>query len=962
MKQRKTPTSRDAHRRDDADLEGGVGDVAGVGQPAPAQHQHILADGTLLVSGDDDFKYSEGLTSEEAERLLQCFGKNELPEKVVPKWYVFLQILCEPMPLMIWLAAIIEAILFKWMDMSILLGIQMANASIAFYETTKAGDAVAALKASLKPEATVNRNGIWKKVDASLIVPGDKVLLATGSAVPADCRINDGRIEVDQSALTGEALPVAKYRGDRCQMGSTVVRGEVEGTVEFTGKNTSYGKTVSMLQIDAEPSNLQNMLMDIMIVLVVVSLTLCSVVYLHLAHITSVVEALSFTVVLMVASIPLAIEIVTTTTLALGSKELSSHGAIVTRLSAIEDMAGMAILCSDKTGTLTLNRMEIQQDTRVYCKGETMKSILYYAAMAAKWREPPRDAIDKLVLNALTSVDLDSLDSLVEQVDFLPFDPMVKRTEAKLRELSSGRIFQASKGAPHIILKLVENNSEITRKVEKDVQALGERGIRSLAVARTNETGAWVFLGLLTFLDPPRTDTLKTIQDARRFGVGVKMVTGDHLLIAKETAKRLQMGDDILAADGLPSLDPVTKQKPANLAQEFGDHILAADGFAEVFPEHKYLIVECLREMGYKTGMTGDGVNDAPALKRADVGIAVSGSTDAARAAADIVLTEPGLSTIIHGIVIARCIFERIRNFITYRIAATLQLLLFFFIAIFAFRPSDYEPEDQDDHNWPSFFHMPVIMLMLITLLNDGTLIAIGYDNVVPQDTPTVWNLRVLFTVGTVLASVACISSLLLLKMSLESWQEGSFYQVIGLGGISYGQITTSIFLKVAVSDFLTLFSARAGELWFWSSRPANVLLIAAALALSTSTLLACVWPMSRPDGIPTLGLQRRPPHILPLYIWIYCIVWWIVQVSPLIAMNPRCAKISELTPSPPRVFQDAAKVLTYRFLKRFNVFGYNDTGVVPGKSHCADKFAGCADRPMFALGAIEEGLAKKGE
>ena len=873
MKQRKTGG---ASRRDADDLEAGVGDIAS---------DHALdgsnGDANGANSADDgNFKYSEhGLRLEEVEMLLQKYGKNELPEKVVPKWYVFLTILCEPMPLMIWLAAIIEAILFKWMDMTILLGIQLANASIAFYETSKAGDAVAALKASLKPEATVYRDSKWKRIDASMLVPGDKVLLGTGSAIPADCRINEGRIEIDQSALTGEALPVTKYKGDRCQMGSTVVRGDVEGTVEFTGRNTSYGKTVSMLQTDAEPSNLQNMLMDIMIVLVVVSLTLCSVVYLHLAHITSVVEALSFTVVLMVASIPLAIEIVTTTTLALGSKELSSHGAIVTRLSAIEDMAGMAILCSDKTGTLTLNKMEIQQDTRIYCKGETIKSILYYAAMAAKWREPPRDAIDTLILNTLTAVDLDSLDNFVEQVDFLPFDPMIKRTESKLRDRRSGSIFQTSKGAPHIILKLIGNSPEIAHKVEMDVKALGERGIRSLAVARTNETGAWVMLGLLTFLDPPRPDTLKTIEDARRFGVAVKMITGDNLLIAKETAKRLNMGDDILAAEGLPTLDPITRLKPANLSADFGDHILVADGFAEVFPEHKYLIVECLREMGYKTGMTGDGVNDAPALKRADVGVAVHGSTDAARAAADIVLTEPGLSTIIHGIVIARCIFERIRNFITYRIAATLQLLLFFFIAIFAFRPSDYEPEDQDDHNWPSFFHMPVIMLMLITLLNDGTLIAIGYDNVVPQDTPTVWNLRVLFTVGTVLASVACISSLLLLKISLESWQEGSFYQLIGLGGISYGQITTSIFLKVAVSDFLTLFSARAGENWFWSSRPAPVLIGAAALALSMSTLLACVWPMSRPDGIPTLGLERRGPHILPVYIWIYCIVWWIIQV-----------------------------------------------------------------------------------
>ena len=276
----------------------------------------------------DNFVFSyTGLTSDEAKMLLAQYGKNALPEKSVSKLYIFISLLWEPMPIMIWIAIVIEAIIAKWMDFGVLLGIQLANTSIAFYETTKAGDAIAALKSSLKPEAVVKRDGKWKSIDASLLVPGDLVLLGTGSAVPADCRINEGSIDIDQSSLTGEALPVTMYKGDSCKMGSNVVRGETEGTVEFTGADTFFGKTAQMLQGDNEPSNLQLMLMDIMIALVIVSLTLCSVVYLHLVHITSVVEALSFTVVLVVASIPLAIEIVTTTTLALGSKELSHHGA-----------------------------------------------------------------------------------------------------------------------------------------------------------------------------------------------------------------------------------------------------------------------------------------------------------------------------------------------------------------------------------------------------------------------------------------------------------------------------------------------------------------------------------------------------------------------------------------------------------------------------------------------------------
>jgi len=283
------------------------------------------------------------------------------------------------------------------------------------------------------------------------------------------------------------------------------------------------------------------------------------------------------------------------------------------------------------------------------------------------------------------------------------------------------------------------------------------------------------------------------------------MITGDHLLIAMETSRVLDMGGVIETAEHLPLLDAETKAKPDNLGRDYGDRFLAADGFAQTYPEHKYLIVEGLRELGYRVGMTGDGVNDSPALKRADVGIAVFGATDAAKAAADIVLTQPGLSTIVDGILISRRIWCRVRSFLTYRIAATLQLVCFFFIAVFAYRPNEYMPKDwehdaefMDTVEWPPFFHMPVLMLMLITLLNDGTLITIGYDYAVAPLTPPVWNMRFLFSMAFVQSFVAMISSVNLLHILLHSWDENSMMRQLGLGGISYGKITSSVYLKVS--------------------------------------------------------------------------------------------------------------------------------------------------------------------
>jgi len=859
----------------------------------------------------DPFKFNEvGLTSAEAAKLLAQYGPNVLPEKKIPKWYIFVQQLWQPMPCFIWIAILIEAAIQNWIDMSILIFIQFANATIGFYEITKAGDAVEALKKSLKPLATVRRDGKWQEISATVVVPGDMVLLASGSAIPADCRLNKGTVDVDQAALTGESLPVTFHKNDSAKMGSTVVRGETEATVEFTGIDTFFGKTASLLGGAAEVSNMQKMLVTIVIYLVILSTILCTIVLIYTSTVVPFSEALSFVVVLMVASIPMAIEIVTTTTLALGSKELTHHGAIVTRLAAIEDMAGMAILCSDKTGTLTLNQMEIQEHTPVYSKGETQYSILRYAAMAAKWHEPPRDALDRLTLGA---ADLPSLHA-IEQLDYMPFDPIVKRTEGTVKDKTTGKTFKVTKGAPHVLLKLVMagpgRDDFLAHQIEEDVTELGSRGIRAIAVAKTDENEVWRMLGMLTFLDPPRPDTKATVHNAKKFGVAVKMITGDHLLIARETSRVLEMGDAVRSADGLPLLDPVTKEKPKDLAKNFGDICLAADGFAQVFPEHKYLIVECLREVGYKVGMTGDGVNDAPALKRADVGVAVHGATDAAKAAADIVLTQPGLSTIVEGILISRRIWCRIRNFLTYRIAATLQLVTFFFIAVFAYAPNKYMPEGwesnpdfPDDKEWPPFFHMPVLMLMLITLLNDGTLITIGYDIAKPTETPPKWNLPFLFSMAAVQAGVAMISSLILLDILLRSWDHNSFLRQLGVGGISYGKVTSGIYLKVSVSDFLTLFSARAGGEWFWKVPPAKILMAGAAIALTSSTLISMFWPKSTPDGILTTGLCVNPPYELVVYIWIWSLLWWFVE--------------------------DAAKVACRYVVHKYNIFDINNTGVM---------------------------------
>jgi len=845
-----------------------------------------------------------GLTQEEAEARLFQFGRNELPDNSKSKLKIFLELIIQPMACMIWMAAAVEGAIQNWPDMSILIAINLLNSLLSFYETIKAGDAVAALKASLRPVATVKRDGQWKNIDGSEIVPGDLILLAAGSSICADARINDGQLEVDQSALTGESLPVTLVAGDPVnhpKMGSTCVKGEVEATVEHTGVHTLMGQTAALLGTGDTISNLQKILIKIILVLVACSITLSAICFAWGFHKgTPLKENLGFTVVLIVASIPLAVEIVTTTTLALGSKELSKHGAIVSRLSSIEDLAGMDMLCSDKTGTLTTNHMEMQDEAPSFMKGMGQAEIVQFAAMAAKWKEPPRDALDTLVLGA---ADIKALDAVVQD-EYIPFDPTLKRTEATVT--TAGETFKVTKGAPHVVIDLCTKTEEEHAYMEEQQLQLAQRGIRSLMIAKTNAADEWKAVGMLSFLDPARPDSRDTIAQARKMGVPVKMITGDHFLIGKEMARSLDMDGKILGPERLPLLND-DGSIPKNLVSRYGRMVKNAGGFAQVFPQHKYLIVHCLRNMGYKVGMTGDGVNDAPALKAADVGIAVSGATDAARLAADIVLTEPGLYTIIHGIRLARKIFQRIYNFLIYRIAASLQLLFFFFVAVLALSPAEFAPKEPsftgNPDDWKQEFKMPVLLLMLITLLNDGTLISIGYDNVTLSPRPCVWNLKVVFCISIILGLVACGSSLALLYAALDSWNPNGVWQKIGLHPLAYGQITTMIYLKVSVSDFLTLFSARGGEGFFFSIRPAPILVGAGAFALGLSTALACLWPKTELDNVRIEGLTLGDEKVMAAWVWVYSIIVWF--------------------------FQDLIKVLTYKFLRSTSLLGINDKTII---------------------------------
>lgn len=607
--------------------------MAGKGQAAAKQQAGISIEDAKKMEAEELFKKlqssPQGLSSAEAEKRLERFGPNEIAEKKVNPILKFLRYFWGPIPWMVEVAVVLSAAIRRWPDFFVILALLMINALVGFWQERQAENAIGLLTQRLAVVVRVLRDGKWQQMPASRLVPGDMVRVRLGDIIPADIKLIEGDyLMVDQSALTGESLPVEAREGDIVYSGSIARQGEMNGAVVATGMATYFGRTASLVQEAKTPSHFQKAVIrigDFLIIMAAVLVGITFIVALVIRH-NPFLEQLQFALVLTIAAIPVALPAVLTVTMAVGAIALAKKEAIVSKLTSIEEMAGMNLLFADKTGTITKNSISVAE---VQPFGDfKQEDVLTLATLASK--EENQDPIDDAIIARASS------DKAVKQAiatykvsNFKPFDPVKKRAEATVHKDASGS-FEVSKGAPQVILQLAKDGQGLEQQVNQYVNNYAAKGYRSLGVARSEGNDSWEYVGILALFDPPRDDSAQTIATAENMGLDLKMITGDHVAIAKEIAENVHLGTDILPASAIQDLPD---DKAAQIIEK-------SDGFAEVFPEHKFRIVDLMQKHNHIVGMTGDGVNDAPALRKADAGIAVQGATDAAKSAADLVPEE----------------------------------------------------------------------------------------------------------------------------------------------------------------------------------------------------------------------------------------------------------------------------------------------------------------------------------
>ncbi|WP_455276128.1 plasma-membrane proton-efflux P-type ATPase [[Eubacterium] cellulosolvens] len=770
----------------------------------------------------------KGLSTSDVRKRLQKFGYNEIKERKESPLIRFLRYFWGPIPWMIEAAIILSAIIHHWEDLILITALLMLNGIIGFWHEYKADNAIVLLKKKLALKAQVLRDYKWREISARELVPGDIVRVRLGNIVPADIKLISHKEEdfllIDESTLTGESMPVEKHSSDIAYSGSVVKQGEINALVITTGSKTFFGKTTQLVEEAETQSHFQKAIVKIGDYLITLAVGLVVLIFMiSLFRNESLLETLRFALVLTVAAIPVALPAVMALTLAIGATVLAQKKAIISRLVAIEELAGIDILCTDKTGTITKNELAVASLNPFNNFSED--DILLFSCLAS--REEDQDPIDNAILSKVKERDTLEKKFKDYKIDsFKPFDPSSKKTEATVIN-SKGIKFKVAKGAPQVILSLAFNVEEIGKKVKDTVDAMASKGYRALGVAKTEGEEGWKFVGIIGLQDPPREDSADTIKTAQSMGVDIKMVTGDHIAIAKEISKQVGMGTNIFSAHSF-------EDKPDREAERI---IEGSDGFAEVFPKHKYDIVKLLQGHGHIIGMTGDGVNDAPALKKADAGIAVASATDAARSAADIVLTTPGLSVIIDALKESRRIFQRMTNYSIYRIAETIRVLLFITASIIIF----------------NFYPVSALMIVLLALLNDIPIITIAYDTVKYSDIPEKWNMRIILGTATYLGFIGLISS----------------FGVLYLGEVVFhlnSEILQSfIYLKLSVAGHLTLFVARTKGP-FWSVKPAPILFLTIVVTQTIATLIVVYGFL-----LPAIGWT------LALIVWIYALVMFLI-------------------------------------------------------------------------------------